>query len=118
MTKKQRQLVFEKTSGHCGYCGIDLSKKRWHIDHIKPLMRGDAHHPKDHSFKNLMPACFRCNNRKQTLSIEQFRSEISAQVDRVRRDSSGFRLAEDFGLVAATKSSVVFYFEKIGLEIV
>lgn len=117
MTKNQRQAVLLKTAGRCGYCGIDLAGKRWQVDHIKPLFRGDTNQPKDHSFANLMPACFRCNNRKQTHSIESFRSEIAAQVERVRRDSRGFKLAEDFGLVQEIKAPVVFYFEKIGLEV-
>ena len=34
MTKKERELIFNKYNGKCAYCGCEL-KKGWHIDHIE-----------------------------------------------------------------------------------
>lgn len=111
---KHRDTVLAKTNSKCGYCGCDLAGKKWQIDHIYPLRRGNPNHPKDHSFENLMAACARCNRWKATNSVDGFRSEIQKQVERVRRDSAGFRMAEDFGLVSAAANPVVFYFERMG----
>ena len=108
-----RSDVLAKTNGNCGYCGCNLAGKSWHVDHIQPLRRGNDKHPKDNSFENLMAACPRCNRWKATNSVQGFRSEIQKQVERVRRDSAGFRMAEDFGLVSAVAAPVIFYFEKM-----
>ena len=36
-----------------------------------------------------------CNKRKETFTVEGFTNEISLAIERVRLDSSGFRMAED-----------------------
>ena len=46
------------------------------------------------------------------MPLEEFRAELASQVERLRRDSAAFRMAERHGLVAATGSTVVFWFEK------
>ena len=38
MTKKDRQIVFDKYNGKCSYCGCELTKG-WHVDHIEPIVR-------------------------------------------------------------------------------
>ncbi len=38
MTKKDRQLIFDKYNGHCAYCGCELVKGR-HVDEIEPVLR-------------------------------------------------------------------------------
>ena len=50
------------------------------------------------------------------MPLEDFRSEIAAQVDRLRRYRNQFRLAERFGQVEATGKPVVFWFEQNPLE--
>ena len=35
---KDRQIIFEKYSGKCAYCGDEL-KKGWHMDHANPVER-------------------------------------------------------------------------------
>lgn len=103
---KIRLQVKSRYDGHCGYCGA--KPERLQVDHIKPFVHGGGDNP-----SNLMPACFGCNNYKMNFDLEQFRREIAAQVRRARDYSLNFRLAEKFGLVAATEKPVVFYFEKI-----
>ena len=78
------------------------------VDHIKASYCGGSD-----DMDNLNPACRPCNNYKLTYSIEELRHEISRQVDRARRYSVNFRLAERYGLIAITGNPVVFYFERV-----
>jgi len=127
LSKKNRQIVFDKSGGKCWYCGCDL-KKGWHGDHIIPLLRLPQDTPlyaKKHFSKyeedrlkkydvieNIVPSCPQCNNYKHTLSLEEFRKEIAEQVSRVRKYSVNFRTAERFGLIEVKEKPVVFWFEK------
>lgn len=116
---KRRQAIYNKTGGHCAYCGCKLHKG-WHADHVNPIYRNDTDQQVARfnrvrgldTIENLMPACPRCNIRKHTLTVEGFRREISKQVDRLTRDNSAFRLASDYGLVKETGKEVIFFFEK------
>jgi hypothetical protein len=106
----------EKFGGKCAYCGKPLDKT-FHADHVAPIYRGWEGHARPPSAgkdveENLFPACPRCNIRKATFSVEEFRAEISMQLKRLRRDSAAFTLAEDFGIVSETGTPVVFWFEK------
>jgi 5-methylcytosine-specific restriction endonuclease McrA len=38
MTKKDRQIIYDKYDGHCAYCGCKL-EKGWHIDELMPCKR-------------------------------------------------------------------------------
>ena len=111
-----RGQLREMFGGRCAYCGNPL-KKKFHADHVEPIFRGweDRDKPlragKD-VVENLFPSCPRCNNRKATLSVDQFREEIKLQPERLRRYVSAFRLAEDFGMILETKNQIVFWFEK------
>ena len=97
--------------GKCAYCGKPLGKM-FHADHVAPIYRGwtDASRPR-HAGKdveeNLFPACPRCNIRKGVFSVEAFRDEVTMQLKRLRRDSSAFNLAEDFGIIEETGKPVV-----------
>jgi hypothetical protein len=87
------------------------------IDHHLPLQRGvpDPHGVRARARDtndNQLPSCARCNRWKATMALEEFRGEIAQQVTRLRRDSAGFRLAEDYGLVASIDTPIVFYFER------
>lgn len=121
MNKKIRQEVYNKFKGRCAYCGCEL-KKGWHVDHIQPKFHNwsdddIARHLKtkrgDDTIDNYNPSCPRCNKWKSTWSIEQFRREISLQTERLKRDSSAFRIALDYGLIQETEIEVKFYFETL-----
>jgi 5-methylcytosine-specific restriction endonuclease McrA len=115
LSKKNRQKVYEKSSGFCWYCGCDISVSKWQADHFKPIFRGWDEKPKhagEDTFENLVPACAKCNNHKKTFSIEDFRREISLQVERARKTSANFRNAERFGMIEVKLEPVVFWFEK------
>jgi 5-methylcytosine-specific restriction endonuclease McrA len=103
---KDRIILWKMFDGKCAYCGEKLGK-RFHADHIDPKYRGgrDAR-------ENLYPACPRCNIRKATYTVEEFRKEISKQVEVLRNNSRPFRLAEDFNQIIPTNEPIVFWFEK------
>lgn len=110
-----RQAILAKFDGRCAYCGITLGVL-FHVDHVRPLFREWPNRPTDiagdDEFNNKVAACPRCNLRKSALSLERFRDEIAAQVERLRRDSAAFRLAEDFGLIATTGARVRFILDE------
>lgn len=118
--KIDRQKVYQKYSGRCGYCGENITIKEMQIDHIIPIYRN--HTPQELSemniirgtndLKNLMPSCKSCNNYKKTLTVEKFRIEMQKQVERVNQYSTNYRFAKKFGLVEETNKPVVFFFEK------
>jgi len=67
-TNIQLQEIFEKTSGHCHFCGDPLEFKNygvkdinklegaWEADHIIQKGKGG-----DKKFENCLPSCVRCN---------------------------------------------------------
>lgn len=55
----------------CFYCGVKISGKEIHIDHIIPVSRGGVHHP-----DNLCLACVPCNRSKYNKLIAEWRPEL------------------------------------------
>ncbi len=123
--KIDREVVHAKYDGHCAYCGCEITVKQMQVDHIIPKRQYSETHgclivncQKFTEYglddiRNLNPACRVCNNWKLTHSIEQFRHEISMQVERVRAKTAGFRMSEKYGLVQEIKQPVIFYFERV-----
>lgn len=111
LTPAERQLVYDKTSGHCAYCGCKIDYKDMQVDHIEALRRGgeDAIH-------NMFPACRSCNHYKDTLTLDDFRDSVQRWTDVLLRDSVTYKNAVRFGLVIPNPHPVQFYFEKIGLK--
>lgn len=113
MTK--RESVLQKYGGHCAYCGAALTMKTLHVDHIIPKYRWHqyvrtASYNRD-DLENLNPTCRCCNLWKHNWLLDEFRTELSRQVERARKYSRNFRMAERFGLIKATGEPVRFYFE-------
>jgi 5-methylcytosine-specific restriction endonuclease McrA len=119
--KINRESVFKKCNGKCGYCGVEITLKQMQVDHIIPVLRGwkDSELTKFNMvrgtdyFDNLLPTCRRCNKWKGSFSLDQFRKEIELQLERLKRDSPGYRLSLDYGLIIENKKSVNFFFETI-----
>ncbi len=118
--KINRVDVYNKCSGHCAYCGKEITIKEMQIDHIKPLYRNDkvetlvvwgVERGTD-DMDNLNPSCARCNKWKSTFSLEMFREVVQNSINRLERDTPNFRLAKDYGLLNVTENKVIFYFEK------
>lgn len=117
MTKAQRASLREKFGGRCAYCGQPLGK-RWHADHIEPVVRNDwlkvprgPDYPERDTLENMNPACPPCNIDKHSMSLEDWRGIIQRSNDVLLRDVSTFRRAVRYGLVQLSDSPVKFYFE-------
>jgi 5-methylcytosine-specific restriction endonuclease McrA len=118
--KIDRQQVYDKCSGHCAYCGVEITLKQMQVDHIQPLYRNDdditlqgwgVERGTD-DMDNLLPSCSRCNKWKSTYTLEKFRETIQTSLDRLERDTPNFRLARDYGLIEVIETPVIFYFER------
>ena len=124
MNKKKRQLVYEKFGGRCAYCGREIAYKDMQVDHKVPLFRNDTDEQLAEAgikrgteeLDNLMPSCRRCNFRKGTLTIDQFRLELYNQCKRVL-ERFQVKQSIDYGLMHITLHPVVFYFELLDIDI-
>lgn len=127
ISKKLRESIKNKFGGKCAYCGVILDKS-FHVDHIEPIHRefefvkkgkyyitkttGALTNPERDNIDNLNPSCRPCNLFKSSGSLDIFREQIKAQVNRCRVSSTNFRTAERFGLVKEVVKPVVFWFEE------
>lgn len=67
------QALFARDAHMCMYCGTQFSGRGLSRDHIMPLSRGGTD-----SWKNVVTACKRCNNRKAGRTPEQAGMELLA----------------------------------------
>jgi len=119
-SKKIRKAVFDKTDGHCAYCGCVLPP-RWHVDHIVPKRRSSTEESLKNNheerggdnLENLLPACPSCNIFKDTQSLESFRKSIEHTYDTVLLGTKTISIAERYGIVTRQRIKVKFYFEKL-----
>jgi 5-methylcytosine-specific restriction endonuclease McrA len=125
VSKKNREIVFNKYGGKCAYCGDNLKKMQ--VDHIIPqknfleyilknydipyflkhLGKEDVNH-----IDNLNPSCATCNRAKDTFSLRTFKIELQNQFNRAKKYSRNVRFALKFKQIVETPKEIVFYFEK------
>lgn len=77
-TEKQAREIFDKTEGHCHFCGdpVEFEKRGWaedlagywEIDHVVQRRKGGSK-----SAENCLPACTRCNRLRWHRTGEQVR---------------------------------------------
>lgn len=107
LTPAERRAVYNKTDGHCAYCGRKIILAQTQVDHVVPLHLGGAD-----TIENMLPACRSCNHYKGTLSLDRFRRCLENMPDVLDRDSVTYRIARRFGLVVSNPHPVKFYFER------
>lgn len=115
LTKAERQTVYDKCGGHCAYCGCEIKLSEMQVDHVMPI--GLIYDENTESMSNYLPACRSCNHYKSSLTLDRFRFCIERFPQVLMRDSVTYKNAVRFGLVEPKPHKVVFYFEKIGIEI-
>lgn len=106
-TKLQRQTLYAKMDGRCGYCGTRLKLSKMQLDHIEPLHLGG-----EDTLENLMCSCRSCNHYKHTLTVEKYREYILTIGERLSNNVT-FNHAVRFGMVTINDIKVKFYFEEI-----
>lgn len=115
LNKSERLAVYDKTNGHCAYCGKEITLQQMQVDHVVPVEFYEAYKAMGqdlNAMDNLLPACRSCNNYKHTLTLEKFRAALEHMPDVLARDNVTYRNAVRFGLVTPTPHPVVFYFER------
>lgn len=133
LTKSQRAELKQKYGGCCSYCGVELGT-RWQADHLIPVIRtwefaknnkGEQvtrttgmSNPENDTIENMMPACYKCNNDKSSMSLERWREIIPHRVYTLNNDPkyASYQKAKRFGLVVEMDIEIVFWFEKYGKE--
>ncbi len=124
----KRQRIWDKSQGHCWYCGCKLPQKGWHIDHVRPIERtiqyqfakglftaDECRRPELDTEDNMVPACASCNINKHSMSVETFRYTIEHFIVSLNRDSTQYAVAKRYGLIVETQQPVTFWFERQGL---
>jgi 5-methylcytosine-specific restriction endonuclease McrA len=66
--KEKRLRVWNKTQGHCAYCGNMVNLAFFDVDHVIPIIDYGTD-----DINNLMPCCRPCNLMKGTLMLDDFR---------------------------------------------
>lgn len=107
LTQKERKIVYEKTNGHCAYCGCEIPFKGFHADHVKCMRNNENVDTVD----NMLPSCRSCNQYKSTYDLELFREQLGKIPDRLARDVSTYNIAKRYGMVTEHREPIEFYFE-------
>ena len=115
ISKKTREIVYNKYNGHCAYCGCEIEIKDMQVDHIVPKYSNNEMWHKGKigtdEISNLNPSCRMCNYYKGMGSLEQFREKLSTMLITNVRRPFDYRLALKYGLVKEDIHSIKFYFE-------
>lgn len=105
MTTAMREKVYQKSDGHCAYCGRSMAIEQMQIDHIAPKCLGGSD-----AIDNLNPSCRMCNHYKRSLTVEKFREQIKTLITRLEKIYI-YRVAVNFGIVNELTWDGKFYFE-------
>ncbi|WP_214797695.1 HNH endonuclease signature motif containing protein [Exiguobacterium sp. s5] len=111
---KKRRAIYEKSNGHCWYCGCKLGDKGWHADHFEPIRRnrdGTCCFPERDTEENKVPACASCNNMKGSYDLEVFRNIVKEFITTLNKYSTQYKIAKRYGLIEEKPREVVFWFE-------
>lgn len=114
--RQEREYLFNKTNGKCGYCGEPL-EKGWHVDHVKPVVRHPftkvMDYPERDCLENKIASCPSCNINKSSDSVDGFRRRIAMGVESMNKRMVQYKMAKKYGLVEETGIKVKFYFENL-----
>jgi predicted transcriptional regulator len=103
-TKTKRKAVFHKTKGRCAFCGCMLSIDNFTIDHIRPTSKGGKT-----KFKNLLPACKKCNQEKGALTLDRYRQELKQHLFHILTIK---KMCGTINEIPDKSKSLKFYFER------
>lgn len=111
----KRRKIWNKSNGHCWYCGIEIGEKGWHADHFIPVVRDLTTNKMTKkeldTIDNLVPACASCNIQKGSMPIESWRKIIKGHIVSLNRDINQYKIAKRFGLIDEIDIDVTFWYE-------
>ena len=114
ISKKTREIVYEKYGRRCAYCGREIAYKDMQVDHFYPQSNFTFENPD--RLGNLMPSCRMCNHYKRAHSLETFRSYIE-EIPRKLRQNYIYKVGLVYENVIEEVKPIRFYFEKCdGIE--
>jgi hypothetical protein len=97
MTEHGLRKIFDKTSGHCHFCGdpiifenrgwSDTPDGHWEVDHVIQRDKGGAK-----SAENCLPACMRCNRLRWHRTGESIRNILLLGIIARKEIKHGSRL--------------------------
>ena len=70
-SQAERNLIYNRTEGHCGICGRFIPLQEYTIDHIIPLSKGGTN-----DLSNLQACCSFCNKAKDDSLGDEFFTRI------------------------------------------
>jgi hypothetical protein len=111
--KNIREIVWNKFSKRCAYCGCELLTLKDCIpDHIT------AHyHTQYDSIENLFPSCKPCNTYKGPFDVELFREHLLKMLnyknEYLFKSKTKMQVAINLGSITHVKWDGIFYFEKV-----
>ena len=122
LSKKERELVYEKCNHRCAYCGCELEYKDMQVDHVKSVYvnteaTDNMTLEEANQLENLLPACRQCNFYKSTFSLEMFRKRLKSTMLENLKKEFNYKLALKYGLITENDIEIQFYFEKIGIKL-
>lgn len=119
MSKKysfsQLARIYNKTNGHCYYCGVELiipeinsikTPNAFCVDHFLPVADGGTNR-----IDNLVPSCRQCNLSKGIKTIEEFRIAKLKKIGGYFSEEQK-KFLSDNKIKLPTNIQYVFYFEK------
>lgn len=124
-SKVQRDALFNRFGGRCGYCGEVMVKMQ--ADHIEPVIRLTTDpwgkplpaserrfiKPERNVISNMMPSCALCNNSKGGYRLEEWRKMLERSAEIVAKQKPIFKAGVRFGVIRVTGEPVVFHFERV-----
>lgn len=100
-----RERIYNMFGGRCAYCGCEMYREEFEIDHIVPHVKGGR------TPNNLFPACSVCNNAKSTMTIEEFRKHLEGKAFL----KPGVKLIARYYDIEP--KHIVFHFEEVGFDL-
>lgn len=68
-----REALYKRSHGRCWYCGVQIGKKAFRLDHQVSFSKEGAD-----SKRNLVVACECCDGLKKAQTVAEFREFLSA----------------------------------------
>lgn len=70
LNKERRLALWKQAHGRCWYCGGEIPKTWFVLEHVEPFSRGGAD-----GQRNLVVSCHPCDKAKGAMNLEEFRSK-------------------------------------------